>query len=65
MSPDVAEHFMDQEFHEFLCNLEFELTRHYLTQHWQEVDMWDQAKGSEGTVSHAVRRYTAQWGYPL
>lgn len=28
------------------------------------VDMWDQECGSEGTVSNAVRRYTAQWGLP-
>src|SRR5580693_3127201 len=26
--------------------------------------MWDQESGSEGTVSHAVRRYTTQWGLP-
>ena len=26
------------------------------------VDMWDQENGSDGTVSNAVRRYTAQWG---
>lgn len=29
MIQELAEHFIDQEFHEFLCNLEFELTRHY------------------------------------
>lgn len=29
-----------------------------------KVDMWDQECGSEGTVSNAIRRYTAQWGLP-
>lgn len=28
------------------------------------VDMWDQECGTEGTVSDAVRRLTAQWGLP-
>ena len=28
------------------------------------VDMWDQECGTEGTVSNAVRRLTAQWGLP-
>lgn len=30
----------------------------------EEVDMWDQPKGSQGTVSAAIRSYTAQWGLP-
>lgn len=29
-----------------------------------KVDMWDQECGSEGTVSAAIRHYTAQWGLP-
>lgn len=30
----------------------------------KSVDMWDQECGTEGTVSNAVRRLTAQWGLP-
>lgn len=35
MNPELASHFIDQEIHEWLCNLEFQLNRHYLTFRWQ------------------------------
>jgi hypothetical protein len=28
------------------------------------VDMWDQEVGTPGTVGHAIRSYTTQWGLP-